>query len=1033
MSFRKISLVLLFLAVVSAVILFESAIITLQLPLPCNHGAELEGKHRYAPAPRNGERALVLWPTVPVPTLKGSDVRILQTITVLLQMGFDVDLAYFEEIEDELRRESVQVPDSTPHFASLRELGVQRIVGPLSKSGLQRTALSGHQLLVYWLWPNPDYLECLTETSKYVKQANGMATVVAVSDDAGLAFRALVGNFPSEPVPVLRRAILHDRPEEFVGTDVEPNGNDLPAIPNPIRTVLRYEMKIYCCHADVLVGISPAVTDVLSAMVPGKPTVVLPYAMHVQQREARPQFAERKDFAFFGYTNTANNAGVAWFLQHVFPLLNGGHTMHILGSVKTRACSCTSSACTSTMARVVCHGAVSDDELDRIIGTIRATVNPALEPAGVATKTLRSLSLGTPVVTTEHDGTFTKRLRTKGARVCPAKDAACFARELDALLGSEGAWAPAAEDGPSFVRSNYTMDAFRGAWNHILQMRHSKRLSVVIQGEARKHGESMQAQMWHMAHTLSLSSSLNVTIIGGMDPAIPRVGSVPVSQAPFPTGFQANVVIRQNWPPILEPPPMRYCGPGCRVATILPWEFGSLPEKWVPYLRHFTDQLWAPSEYNRQIYINSGIEAIRTVTVPCGIDCEALEAAARKPRRASSAATFIFSGGLLPRKGVDILLSGWDRAFCRGNFDAQSVRLVIHTSYELGYAREDHRKMRIIMDRCSNVEWIRGKWLERGEYLQMMRDADVYVAPFRSEGFGLPIVEAMAMGLSVVTSVGGTSADDYFSTQVGYPVSTKRAPCLHFPCSSNGQLCVFPPCEPGKGCTCEDLVEPAWYFEPSTEHLKAQLLQVAQDVSSGRKGGQGNAVVDQGIAADKARAAQHYVKPLYCWANQQGRYVNLVQATARSSSQRWLQNMQGHALVLLADGNAPFDGRSSLRSDEAIPFLSNGPFTAKMQEDGNFVVYKFGSEVMFGTDTGSSCPCTLALRPCAVQLLDKYGKDYYTTAEICDEAFGRVFSLVLEQDGSLLLKQGMSPLTQSMLTVHRFDWLRDGVTHAGGR
>jgi len=293
--------------------------------------------------------------------------------------------------------------------------------------------------------------------------------------------------------------------------------------------------------------------------------------------------------------------------------------------------------------------------------------------------------------------------------------------------------------------------------------------------------------------------------------------------SPFTTGWRADVVLRQGWPPVLSAVSESYCGPGCRVGMILPWEFGFLPRSWVGPLTDNVDVVYGPSTYNQKVFVDSGINSERTGLLPAGIDCDAIHArsnATQPEEGANDIVTFVFSGGLLPRKGIDIILEEWKRVYCK----ATDVRLVLHTTYELGYSPKEISALEDIVKKCKSVVWKRQDWMSAEDHFDMIRGSDIYFAPFRSEGFGLPIVEAMEMGLRVIAPVGGTAADDYMlgpkkrkkiagkkkAAAKLYPVKSSTSRCSHEPCFDK-TLCVFQPCKDGK-CGCEALVRrPTWF------------------------------------------------------------------------------------------------------------------------------------------------------------------------------------------------------------------------------
>ena len=127
----------------------------------------------------------------------------------------------------------------------------------------------------------------------------------------------------------------------------------------------------------------------------------------------------------------------------------------------------------------------------------------------------------------------------------------------------------------------------------------------------------------------------------------------------MPLPHAADVEVRHQWPPDFRPPASGH------LALIQPWEFGSIPTAWVAPLQTVVDELWVPSEHVRRMYLDAGVDADRVEVVPNGVDLVALLAgwSGDGARRGAAALRFLFVGGAIARKGIDVLLSAYGEAF----------------------------------------------------------------------------------------------------------------------------------------------------------------------------------------------------------------------------------------------------------------------------------------------------------------------------------------------------------------------------------
>jgi glycosyltransferase involved in cell wall biosynthesis len=254
---------------------------------------------------------------------------------------------------------------------------------------------------------------------------------------------------------------------------------------------------------------------------------------------------------------------------------------------------------------------------------------------------------------------------------------------------------------------------------------------------------------------------------GAADPAFRPLAACVGRALPGPVAVQ----VRHQWPPQFQPPAQ-----GAWVM-IQPWEFGGIPAEWIAPMRDQVDEIWVPSAWLKDCYVRSGIPAAQVVVVPNGVDGQVFRPdGARFPLATRRTCRFLFLGGTIHRKGFDLLLETYVRTFRAG----EDVCLVIKEQgggvYGTPGLPAQLARLRAEDPQAPEIEY-RTDDLSEAELASLYRACDVLVLPYRGEGFGLPIAEAMASGLPVlVTGRGG--AQDFArapwayllpSTPVGIP------------------------------------------------------------------------------------------------------------------------------------------------------------------------------------------------------------------------------------------------------------------------
>jgi len=211
-------------------------------------------------------------------------------------------------------------------------------------------------------------------------------------------------------------------------------------------------------------------------------------------------------------------------------------------------------------------------------------------------------------------------------------------------------------------------------------------------------------------------------------------------------------------PPVLRVrhrfPPDWTRRPGERLVVIQPWEFGAPPVEWVEGIRQ-VDELWVPSEFVRRSYVAGGVPADRIAVVPNGFDPALFHpAVAPLPVPTRKRFRFLFVGGSIHRKGWDVLLEAYTREFTAD--DDVCLLVKDHAYYRrsldeaLAAIRQDPRAPEILYF-FDNVA--------PGQLAGLYAAADWLVHPFRGEGFGMPILEALATGRPVIVTDAGPARE----------------------------------------------------------------------------------------------------------------------------------------------------------------------------------------------------------------------------------------------------------------------------------
>ncbi len=276
-----------------------------------------------------------------------------------------------------------------------------------------------------------------------------------------------------------------------------------------------------------------------------------------------------------------------------------------------------------------------------------------------------------------------------------------------------------------------------------------------------------------------------------------------------PAGTQ--VTVRHGWPPIWEKPRRG------KWVNIQPWEFGVLPAEWVRQLEN-VDEAWVPSSYVRNCYIDSGVPAEKVQVIPNGIDPEIFRPEAPTlPIKTDKRYKFLFVGGTIGRKGPDILLNTYLETFTA----ADDVCLVIKDfggqTFYSGQTLAEVIAQAQAKPNAPEIVYLDDD-LPPEQVAGLYTACDCLVHPYRGEGFGLPVLEAMACGLPVLCT-GGGSTDDFATDQYAYRIPAVRKSTKPW----IGQIL---------------LVKEGWLLEPDKDALADRMRWVFKHRDKARAKGQ---------------------------------------------------------------------------------------------------------------------------------------------------------------------------------------------------
>jgi autotransporter strand-loop-strand O-heptosyltransferase len=216
------------------------------------------------------------------------------------------------------------------------------------------------------------------------------------------------------------------------------------------------------------------------------------------------------------------------------------------------------------------------------------------------------------------------------------------------------------------------------------------------------------------------------------------------------------------------------------------WESDEQPQDFIDKLKHY-DQLWVPSEWQRAASIAQGVPEEFVKVVPEGVDPEIYKPVKEGEHKSFThyPFTFLVCGQWQHRKSTLEIIQAFLKAFPAETFSRfdQAEKIVLYQDVRLELSvdtlfpsdpyksTEERLKAYGIDDpRISVIHFE-----ERADYIRRLQSAHCFVSCSRSEGWGLPIGEAIAVGLPTIVADWGGSTE-YAGNAINVRIKELRKP-----------------------------------------------------------------------------------------------------------------------------------------------------------------------------------------------------------------------------------------------------------------
>ncbi len=162
-----------------------------------------------------------------------------------------------------------------------------------------------------------------------------------------------------------------------------------------------------------------------------------------------------------------------------------------------------------------------------------------------------------------------------------------------------------------------------------------------------------------------------------------------------------------------------------------------------------SEQVWVPTDWGRSVLIAHGLPVNKIRVIPEAVDGDRFHTHGRKPYTKKRPFRFLSVGKYERRKSLDETIE----AFAQVYANTPAIELVIKSNYFVNHDEKFQAlKNKVDSLNLTNVQLLWGE-MTTNDMAELYRSCDCFVLPSRAEGWGLPLIEAAASGLPVITTM----------------------------------------------------------------------------------------------------------------------------------------------------------------------------------------------------------------------------------------------------------------------------------------